>query len=123
MKRSVYVVGPMTGIKNFNHGLFNEAEKVLSSLGFAVISPAKLPIGLAYKDYLSFGLLSVNVCDFIYCLPGWQNSSGAKLEINAADCIDKKVYESLSDIPGHLFSSKPLSFKLDELQKQLVTFE
>lgn len=101
MKPVVYVAGPMRGIPKYNHPAFYEAEAMLVSMGFDVINPARLdkdegfdidalpddfdwntfPDGLQIRDV--FKRDTKAICDkaqFIYMLPKWPRSKGARAE-------------------------------------------
>lgn len=101
-KQRVYVAGPMTGIPQMNFPAFDDAAEKLRSLGYDVVSPAELDdpadreAALAsedghmadYAEDKTWGdflardvkLLADQGIEAIVCLPGWQNSKGARLE-------------------------------------------
>jgi hypothetical protein len=83
----IYVSGPITGIENYRQN-FDDAEKFLTELGYAVINPAKiddcLPEGIMYDEFLDLDLYLMSMCDGVYLLNGWNNSRGAKKEISVA---------------------------------------
>ena len=99
----VYLAGPMTGIKAFNIPAFDSAAAELRSRGYEVISPAEidgpvsrevlmasehgshddLPKTESYGFYLGRDMQIIvdEKPDGIVTLPGWKNSTGAKLEV------------------------------------------
>lgn len=90
-KPVVYLSGPITGVKDYWKP-FEEAEDRLTSVGFAVINPAKLPEGMDLEDYMAIALQGVIRCDVVYALGGSCNSKGAGVEIALAEYLGKPVY-------------------------------
>lgn len=98
----VYVCGPMTGVPHFNFPAFVAAVEDLREKGFEVVSPHELDSPSAkkaaeesldgdpshYADNDSWGnmlardvkIIADRGVEAIVCLPGWENSRGAKLE-------------------------------------------
>lgn len=102
-KPSVYIAGPITGVPQYWEA-FEAADDELSSLGFAVISPARLPLGLRNEQYARINMASIDAVDAVLFLPGWQKSKGAILE---------KAYCE--------YIGKPKAFSIDELLKEVET--
>lgn len=102
-KPSVYIAGPITGVPKYWEA-FEAADDELSGLGFAVISPARLPLGLRNEQYARINMASIDAVDIVLFLPGWQKSKGAILE---------KAYCE--------YIGKPVAFSVDELLKELET--
>lgn len=94
----VYVSGPMTGLVNLNKPAFyNEAAK-LRKLGFIVINPAELDDAgeeMAYLDYLRRDVKEMleKGCGRIRLLPGWEQSTGATLEVIIGEHRDMIIEE------------------------------
>ena len=106
---SVYIAGPMRGIKQFNFPAFRAAAKFLRSIGRIVVSPAEhdeeagfdfsqcdgtedlAALGFDLKEALMWDLRAVAKCDAIFLLPGWDNSKGAKAELALAEALGKDV--------------------------------
>lgn len=90
----IYISGPMTGLTEhrIKHH-FGEAEKYLRQEGFTPVNPAVLQgvPGLEYDEYMAIDFAMLSICDAIYMLKGWEDSPGAKLELEQALKNDKKI--------------------------------
>ena len=93
--RSVYIAGPMTGIKNLNRSAFARAAEKLSADGWTVYDPVEIgemygtadeiqgdPELLAQVVKAELGFVAR--ADAIYLLEGWERSVGAKRELLVA---------------------------------------
>ena len=110
---SVYLAGPMRGIRHFNFPAFNAAAKELRKAGYEVFNPAERdrkegfdPIGLdlngdedlsaegfslrhaLYAD-LEFVTLGA---DAVVLLPDWEGSRGVAAEVATAEALDLPVW-------------------------------
>lgn len=101
IKKSVYIAGPITGVTKYWEA-FEAVDDELSGQGFAVISPARLPLGLRNEQYARINMASIDAVDAVLFLPGWQKSAGARMEM--AYC-------------GYI--GKPVAFSVDELLKEV----
>lgn len=119
MKKIAYVVGSMSNIEYYNHPLFNLASEQLQKLGFTVINPANLPLGLPYSVYMQFSITSVNACDFIYLLPKSEFSKGANFELTLADTLNKPIFSTFEAINRPLFKEQPAKHILNARQKKI----
>lgn len=100
----LYLAGPMTGLPNFNYDMFHLYSELLRDRGYEVFNPAEAhdgDQGLPLWKYYAADLPEVASADAIAVLPGWQASTGARIEVLVAQKLDKKVYNAvvLSD-PG-----------------------
>ncbi len=81
----IYISGPITGIDDFD-----KAEKELNSAGFSVVNPVKvlsqMPEDTEYEEYMAMMMLSM--CDSIYMLKGWEESTRANREYGYALATD-----------------------------------
>jgi hypothetical protein len=102
----VYVAGAMRGIPEFNFPAFDAAAAKLRGIGFEVVNPAELdraqgfnektdtPTKAFIRKAIARDLAAITECDAIAMLPGWQNSSGAKLEKQLADFLGLEVLDA-----------------------------
>jgi hypothetical protein len=90
-----YLSGPMTGLPDYNRPAFNEAAKELRSHGFTVWNPAEeFDATTIYprKIYLRKDIEALLKCDAIVMLDGWENSAGAKLELDIAKELELPIF-------------------------------
>ena len=89
----VYLAGPMRGVKDMSRPAFYDAQDELEELGYTVLNPAKLPIGMTPQAYLPICLQMVDQADVVAMMEGWQGSGGAKIERAFALYQGKRVVE------------------------------
>lgn len=81
---SVYISGPMEGIKDYELK-FREAEYKLVTDGCSVVNPAVIGgRGMTREELLELDIELLSECDVIYMLKGWQQSRGANREYGYA---------------------------------------
>ena len=96
MSTVVYVAGPMSGKEDYNYAAFHAAEEQLRDEGYEVNNPARNFGGntsLPYTTYIEQAIRDVLASDWIFCLPGWRQSVGARTEVHVAATLGKPVYE------------------------------
>lgn len=92
-KLKVYISGQITGLdENEYKKLFNEAEDVLIAFGYDPVNPVALDEaedtnGWTWHDFMKRDIKLLCGCDYIYLLPNWRNSRGAKFEYMIADML------------------------------------
>ncbi len=87
MKSKIYLSGPMTGYPEYNYPLFNKTAEYIRSYGYPVFNPAECFDGdtsLPKETYMREDIKAVLECEMVVTLPGWQESSGALLEVEVA---------------------------------------
>ncbi|WP_130908331.1 DUF4406 domain-containing protein [Pseudomonas sp. Sample_16] len=91
--KRLYLAGPMTGLKDFNYPAFNAAEDALRAKGYQVENPADHGIvpGAEWADYMAYDLTRLGLCGMIALLPGWENSEGARFEVQIAHRLGMTV--------------------------------
>ena len=115
MSRSIYIAGPMRGIKLYNFPAFDAAKETLWEAGWEVISPADIdrqsdgfdplalpegydwdtfPGSIEFAECVTRDIQAVQSCDALYMLKGWEKSKGARAEFAVAEWLGKEiVYE------------------------------
>jgi len=91
----IYISGPMSDIKHYNHPEFNRVAAALRAVGHKVFNPAEIVVdtsGMNKKEiwqaYMDICIPAVEKCNAIYLLVGWEKSPGAKRELKRAIELD-----------------------------------
>lgn len=89
----IYISGKITGIEAEAAQLFEAAENHLRSLGKVPVNPMKLKHDhdKTWESYMVECLMAMVECDEVYMLSNWQDSKGAKLEMEYAKQWKLKV--------------------------------
>jgi len=91
----LYLAGPMRGYPEYNFPAFHAAAAELRAQGHEVFSPAERDLNedgfnpktdeaKPLRYYMLFDLPAVLKSDAVAVLPGWEKSTGAKLEVHVA---------------------------------------
>ncbi|PSR23568.1 MAG: hypothetical protein C7B43_19995 [Sulfobacillus benefaciens] len=76
-----YLSGPMSGHPAFNFPLFHRAAAAFRQHGVAVVNPAEIcSVDTTWSVALAQDLAVLPQTQGLILLPGWQTSSGARLE-------------------------------------------
>lgn len=92
----LYLSGPMTGIENYNHELFDRVAAEFRQVGFEVCSPAEFFDGDVTRErheYMREAFKYLLEADTVVILPGWDSSKGARLEIMMAQELGLNLVE------------------------------
>lgn len=101
-KKTVYVAGPITGVKNYWEP-FEKAEEQLTGMGYTVLTPTRLPQGMTKAQYMRICFAMIDSADAVYFLDGWACSEGAYLELKYCE-----------------YTGKPYAFNPHELKEVLT---
>lgn len=89
----VYISGPMTGYPELNFPAFFKMEDVLKRNGWEILNPARNPKQESWSDYMRIDIKMLMDADSILMLKGWENSNGAKIELDLASKIGiERIY-------------------------------
>ena len=93
MFNTIYISGKITGIEEEALINFNKAEYELTSLGYNVVNPMKLPHNhdKEWSSYMRECLVHLMDCDYIFILDGYEQSKGARLELYIAQELGLKI--------------------------------
>ena len=93
----VYIAGKVTGLEKTEIlSKFYESRKQLKEEGHTVMSPSVLALneGFEHEDYMHICYAMIDVCDAVYMQKDWQNSEGARMELQyAKDWKKQIIYE------------------------------
>lgn len=81
------LIGPMSGLPEFNYPAFNAAAAKLRAAGHEVWNPAESAggdTGQVRAWYMRQSLAALQEADMAILLPGWEQSRGARLEVAVA---------------------------------------
>ena len=90
----IYIAGKISGLKRKAvEEKFENAKKALSLKGYQIFIPTILPVydEMSHEDYLHICYSMIDVCDAIFMLKDWQESEGAKNELQYAYEHNKKI--------------------------------
>lgn len=95
MSKRVYISGPMSGLPEMNYPAFHAAEAQLRELGYEVENPANNPDPepKTWEGFMRMAVKQVCDCECVVCLPGWEDSRGANVEVALAKTLSLDVCE------------------------------
>lgn len=72
---------------------FEQGKVEVQEMGMIPVSPVDLPHnhGRTWKEYMVEDLNELTKCDHVYALNNWNNSKGARIEINLAKSLGINV--------------------------------
>lgn len=97
----LYIAGPMRGYPQSNFIAFDLAAKILEGLGHTPINPADHDRTLGFdgehgdvdmRSVVAWDLSQVAMSDGLVVLAGWENSTGAKVEVRTALWLGLPIY-------------------------------
>lgn len=91
-RHAVYLSGPMSGLPDLNHAAFDDVARDLRSAGLVVLSPPEIGRSIetnaSYAAFMRADLQALVTHAAVICrLDGWEESRGAKLELEVAECL------------------------------------
>lgn len=96
----IYIAGRITGLpRNEVEAKFDEVREKLVGEGHAVFVPTVLPEydEVSHGDYMHICYAMIDVCDAVYMQKDWQQSKGARMELQyAADFRKEILYEDMT---------------------------
>ena len=86
----IYIAGKITDNPDYMEQ-FAAAEFFLKQKGHFVMNPTILPPGFEHHEYMKICFAMIDVCDGIYLLDNWRDSTGAKMELDYAIANGKTI--------------------------------
>ena len=136
--RSVYLAGPMRGIKDFNFPEFLRVAAVIEQqYNVPVYNPAERDLhagfdptkqtldGFDFAEAWTWDIHRCLDCDAIVLLPGWEDSRGACIEVQVADMAGNQVYLWIDDqpVPVCMGDDTPTEKQVDDASMQSILAE
>lgn len=93
--KHAYISGPMRGYPNDNYDYFDRVAAKLESEGWIVFNPTRHFEGdqtRKWEEYMSLDIRDVLASDAVFILPRWQDSKGARLEVEVAKAAGKELH-------------------------------
>lgn len=100
LKNKAYIAGKISTDPDYRTK-FGLARRYLEGRGYAVMSPAMMPDGFEYEDYMHICMAMMFVCrnGTAFFLPDWTDSPGARREHDNAENTGMHIeYLKWSDI-------------------------
>lgn len=94
----LYLAGPMSGLPDYNYPTFHRYARILREKGYEVFNPAEAhggDQGLELWEYYAEDLPQVAAADGLAVLPGWEDSTGARIEVLVARKLGKPVFNAV----------------------------
>lgn len=91
--KNCYISGPITNDPDY-YNKFAKAEYEIYKLGLRPVNPTRLvPVqkNWMWTDYMREDLKLLLTCSYIYMLKGWEDSQGAKVELDLANTLKIKA--------------------------------
>jgi hypothetical protein len=103
----LFISGPMRGYPDYNHSAFNEVAQKAADLDYVVLNPAILPTTLPDEAYMPICLAMLNTADFIFLLPGSENSVGSLAEQAFARAQEISIIDNLKTLESRALWWEP----------------
>lgn len=97
MGKVIYIEGPIIGVPKYWEA-FEKVDDDLTSRGYTVLNPARLPEDLDNSKALNIRLAMLAQADAVFVLPNWASSRGAALEISYSTYIGKPHFSTISEL-------------------------
>lgn len=100
-KKKIYIAGKVTGLSIHEVTMkFGEAQKQIETLGYEAVNPLEVvnDFKCDWASAMRMCISALVFCDGIYFLPDWNQSKGAKLEMEIATNIGLEKYYYINDL-------------------------
>lgn len=94
MQYSIYLSGPISGVPEYwlrflRAETFLRRDLLTRATTPRIYNPARLPRGWSNRQYMHAAFAAIDESDIVILLPGWEDSTGAKLEKDYAGYTGK----------------------------------
>lgn len=111
--KKVYLAGPMRGIPEYNFPAFLAAARDLRHKGYEVLSPAEADLEedaettklteaeatAKFRHFMTRDMRMVLESEGVAVLPGWENSTGALMEVFVGKMAGGQIIDALTEKP------------------------
>lgn len=81
----LYITGPVSGFDDLNYPAFGAARRQLAGAGYTALVPHDfIAADATWQQAMRRSLETLAKADGLACLPGWEKSNGATLEVEVA---------------------------------------
>lgn len=80
--KKLYISGPITNNPDYKIQFTRKYRELESN--YIVLTPLFINANLSWEDFMHIDLAMIEICDVIYMMKGWENSTGAKTELEYA---------------------------------------
>lgn len=98
----IYISGKVTGTDDYKER-FEAAADHIRNIGFTPVNPVALDAILpkdetTWEQYMQADMGLLRACEAIYLIPGWEDSTGARIEKMEAERLRKPIFKSFAEI-------------------------
>lgn len=102
-KKRIYISGPMQDVPDYEIRFWAFADAIRQTGRYSAVNPAGFKVIdndggqlLSREDWLEIDLKTLEKCDAIFMMPGWENSKGAVMEYKKAKELKLEIYGFVS---------------------------
>jgi hypothetical protein len=90
--KKVYLAGKITGDPHYTEKFRRAAARLEAGGAYIVMSPAVLPDGFAWLEYMHISSAMMDICESVCFLPDWRESKGAMYEYGKAKALGLPIF-------------------------------
>lgn len=89
--KKIYISGSITNNPNYRVDFCRKYRELENSGKYIVLTPLMINAKLSWEDYMHIDFAMLEVCDVIYMMKGWEQSKGAKEELEHAKKLNLEI--------------------------------
>lgn len=98
----IYISGKISGTDDYKER-FEAAAECIRNIGFIPVNPVDLDAILpgsatSWEQYMQADMGLLRACEAVYLIPGWEESTGARIEKMEAERLRKPIFKSFAEI-------------------------